>query len=127
MHLHVRGYNDGFCFMLDDKAVSVHEALLANGKPFHKTKLNALNRRNVPSEFTATFERFVTTLHSGLSAASAKSLLLTEYDIHIHDIDYSTLSTTQRLNIMNVYNITKYTAPINKDTVESFIKYLRKF
>lgn len=129
--LHVRGFNNGYCFMWDDKAVSVQEALLKNGKIFHKKTINALNRNNLPSnEWLKTFEENAKILHTGLDAVSARQVLRNHFDLNVVKIeDYYLLTSSQVHDLKTVYAISKYKVTV-KNPAHSpmyyFFQYLSR-
>jgi hypothetical protein len=115
--------------MNGDKAVSVHEALIQNGKRFHKNTINALNRRNVPSEFLEGFEKKAAVLHTGVDAANARTILLQHFDLDIIGKEYYTLKNSEIENLKLVYKISKYRVTV-KEPLHSpmyyFVQYLNK-
>lgn len=131
MLLHVRGYSNGFCFMMDDKAVSVQEALLKHGKIFHKSTINALNRNNLPNpDFHDSFEKLAAILHTGLDAVSARQVLRNHFDLNVIKIeDYYQLTSAQVHDLKVVYKISKYKVTV-KNPAHSpmyyFFQYLSR-
>lgn len=126
--LHVRGYSNGFCFMWDDKAVSVQEALLKNGKVFHKRTINALNRNNLPNpDFHDSFEKLAKILHTGLDAAGARQVLRNHFDLDIIKIDdYYQLTSSQVHDLKTVYAISKYKVTV-KNPAHSPMYYFYQY
>ncbi|AMM43579.1 hypothetical protein FDG95_gp412 [Pectobacterium phage vB_PcaM_CBB] len=130
--LQVRGYAEGgFCFMLDDKAVSVHEALLANGGKFHKRTINALNRNNLANEQDlAEFEKLVKVLHTGLDAFNARKVLRDHFNIDVLKIEnYYILTSSEIYDLMKVYEICKYKVSVKSpahSTMYYFFEYLNR-
>lgn len=129
--LHVRGYAEGgFCFMWDDKAVSVHEALLANGGKFHKRTINALDRRNLANSFDLQrFEVLAKILHTGVDATNARKILRDHFNIDVLKREYYHLSSSEVYDLKKVYEISKYRVTV-KEPAHSpmyyFFQYLSR-
>ena len=128
--LHVRGYaNGGFCFMMDDKAVSVQEALLMNGRRFHKRTINALNRKNLPSvSDLKSFEVLAKILHTGLDVHSAKQVLRNNFNIDVMSTEYLLLTSSQVEDLKKVYAISRYRVPrytLAHSPMYYFFRYLQ--
>ncbi|QOI72031.1 hypothetical protein pEaSNUABM50_00007 [Erwinia phage pEa_SNUABM_50] len=113
MFLHVRGFTGGgFCFMIDDKAVSVQEALIQNGGRFHKATINALNRKNLFNESDLkAFEVLAESLHKGLTPCSIRQILRNDYGIDVLKTDYLMLSSSQVEDLKTVYKYARYKVP----------------
>ncbi len=126
--LEVRGYDNGYCFMFNGKAMSVHELLLANGKKFHKNTINALNRRNLPNvSFLAAFEKQAATLHTGLDAEGARVVLLQHFGIDVKKSEYYALRASEVQILQAVYEISKYKVPAAKDRMHSPMYYFHRY
>jgi len=126
--LEVRGYENGFCFLFNGKEMSVHELLLANGKKFHKATINALNRKNLPNEqMLKAFEEKAAILHTGLSAESARALLLQHYAIDVKKTEYYALPASDIWIMQGVYSLCKYKVPPEKDRQHSPMYYFHRY
>ena len=126
--LEVRGYDNGFCFMFNGKDMSVHELLLANGKKFHKATINALPRKNLPNEeMLKAFEEKAAVLHTGLSAESARALLLQHFAIDVKNTEYYALRASEIQMMQKVYELCKYKVPAAKDRQHSPMYYFHRY
>lgn len=126
--LEVRGFDNGFCFKFNGKEMSVHELLLANGKKFHKATINALNRKNLPNaEMLKAFEEKAAILHTGLSAESARALLLQHFAIDVKNTDFYVLRSSEIQTLQNVYDLCKYKVPPAKDRKHSAMYYFYRY
>jgi hypothetical protein len=130
--LQVRGYaGGGFCFMIDDKAVSVQEAVIKNGGTFHKAKINALNRKNLSNENDLkSFEVLAESLHKGLTPSSIRQILRNNYGIDVMKTDYMVLSSSQVEDLKTVYQYSRYKVPsgyvLKHSPMYYFYRYLGK-
>lgn len=130
--LSVRGYaGGGFCFMIDDKVVSVQEAVIKNGGPFHKATINALNRKNLANENDLkSFEVLAESLHKGLTRSSIRQILRNNYGIDVMKTDYMVLSSSQVEELKTVYQYARYKVPsgyvLKHSPMYYFYRYLGK-
>lgn len=126
--LEVRGYENGFCFLFNGKEMSVHELLLANGKKFHKATINALPRKNLPNEeMLKAFEEKAAVLHNGLSAESARALLLQHFAIDVKNTEYYALPASDIWIMRGVYSLCKYKVPPADDRLHSPMYYFHRY
>lgn len=130
--LQVRGFSEGgFCFMWNDKPVSVYDALLENGRKFHKSTINALNRKNLANEQDLeAFEKLAKILHTGLDAQHARTVLRDNFNIDVLKIEnYYILTSSEVYDLKLVYNICKYKVSVKEKAHSEmyyFFQYLQR-